>query len=71
MHDTVPFPNPIPPQGRRINGFNDNPRSNATHVPDYKPFVGSEACGVADVAFAAERVGGEACNKCDPDHPLE
>ncbi|KAF2822411.1 hypothetical protein CC86DRAFT_357233 [Ophiobolus disseminans] len=54
MHDTAPFPNPIPPQGRPNGGFNDNP-----------------PCGAVDVVFAAERVGGEACNVCEPDHPLD
>lgn len=70
MHNTVPFPNPTPPQGRPTGGENGNPRSMAP-VPDYRNAVGSEACGVVDIVNAGERIGGEACNKCEPDHPLE
>jgi hypothetical protein len=54
MQDTVPFPNPVPPQGRPTNAV-----------------VGSEACGTIDVVYAAERIGGDACHDCEPDHPLE
>ncbi|KAF2029478.1 hypothetical protein EK21DRAFT_67566 [Setomelanomma holmii] len=31
----------------------------------------SEACGVVDITVAAERAGGDACNACAPDHPLD
>jgi hypothetical protein len=67
MHDTVPFPHPIAPQGRPMGGYDGN----ATNVPEYRQAVGSEACGVVELVTAAERVGGEACNKCEPDHPME
>jgi hypothetical protein len=33
--------------------------------------VGTEACGTIDIVYAAERIGGEACHDCEPDHPLE
>jgi hypothetical protein len=33
--------------------------------------VGSEACGMIDIVYAAERIGGEACHECEPDHPLD
>jgi hypothetical protein len=54
MQDTVPFPNPVPPQGRPANSV-----------------VGIEACGVVDITYAADCVGGIACHDCEPDHPLD
>jgi hypothetical protein len=54
IQDTVPFPSPVPPQGRPT-----------------RSIVGSEACGTIDIVYAAERIGGEACHDCEPDHPLE
>ncbi|KAF1837177.1 hypothetical protein BDW02DRAFT_566421 [Decorospora gaudefroyi] len=53
MDATAPFPNPVPPQGR-------------PDQPEYT--MGKEACGRVDIAFAAERIGGETCNACDPGH---
>lgn len=69
MHSTVPFPSPVPPQGRPMPAV-VNPRSRAS-IPEYRNVVGSEACGVVETVMAAERVGGEACNVCEPDHPLD
>jgi hypothetical protein len=54
MHNTAPFPNPVPPQGRPVNSA-----------------LGSEACGRVDIIYASERIGGEACQDCEPDHPRE
>jgi hypothetical protein len=60
MHATMPFPDPVPPQGRPID-------SQGPYV-GYTVPVGSEACGMVDITLAAEKVGGEACNVCLPDH---
>jgi hypothetical protein len=30
-----------------------------------------ESCGLVDIIYAAERIGGEACHDCEPDHPLD
>jgi hypothetical protein len=30
-----------------------------------------EGCGLVDIIYAAERIGGEACHDCEPDHPLD
>lgn len=54
LHDTVPFPDPVPPQGRPVGSV-----------------VANETCEAAMVAYAAERVAGETCYGCEPDHPLE
>lgn len=60
MHATAPFPDPVAPQGRPLH-------SNVLNQP--RGFaIGSESCGFVDIAVAAERGGGEACNTCAPDH---
>ncbi|CBX91365.1 predicted protein [Plenodomus lingam JN3] len=57
MFATTPFPDPAPPQGRPPLG------------PGGRPVViGTEACGMIDVVFAAELGGGWPCNTCAPDH---
>jgi hypothetical protein len=57
--DTMPFPNAVPPRGRQA------PLQNPT---GYSIPVGSEACGQIIIEQAMERVGGDACNVCAPDH---
>lgn len=54
MHDTAPFPAPVPPPGRPV------------RVTDP-----GRGCGVVDIVYAAENVGGDACFDCEPDHPLD
>ncbi|KAH7377385.1 hypothetical protein BKA66DRAFT_572183 [Pyrenochaeta sp. MPI-SDFR-AT-0127] len=62
VDDTVPFPSPVPPQGR------PEGRVQSGHKQRVGYTVGAEACGIVDIAFAAERGGGDACNACAPDH---
>jgi hypothetical protein len=52
IQETVPFPTPMPPQGRPVG----------------VSVVGSEACGNVQVLVAAERGGGPGCFECEPDH---
>jgi hypothetical protein len=65
MHATVPFPDPVAPQGRPS-------RHDQTQAVIPDPYVGyaigNESCGRADTMTAVERGGGEACNTCAPDH---
>lgn len=55
LYATAPFPEPVPPMGRPIEGY-----------VGYT--VGTKACGTIEVEKAAERGGGQACNICEPDH---
>lgn len=57
MSATTPFPDPSPPQGRPPMGAGGSPA-----------IIGTEACGVVDIVFAAELGGGWPCNTCAPDH---
>jgi len=57
MSATTPFPDPSPPQGRPHLGGEGRPA-----------IIGTEACGMVDVVFAAELGGGVPCNTCAPDH---
>lgn len=57
MSATTPFPDPSPPQGRPPLGAGGRPAT-----------IGTEACGMVDVVFAAELGGGVPCNTCAPDH---
>ncbi|KAH8723776.1 hypothetical protein GQ44DRAFT_619413, partial [Phaeosphaeriaceae sp. PMI808] len=71
MHDTIPFPNPVPPQGRPY-GSQDQKifDTGSDNREQLSPLIGMEACGTIDIITAAES-GGGLCNSCEPDHPLE
>jgi hypothetical protein len=61
---TAPFPNPVPPQGRP-----DQRQTYGTLPIDYPAYtIGKESCGLVDITVATERIGGEPCNACAPDH---
>jgi hypothetical protein len=58
---TLPFPNPVPPQGR--------PDQGQAQQMDYsKLTLGKEACGMVQIEKAMEKIGGSPCNACASDH---
>jgi hypothetical protein len=58
---TLPFPNPVPPQGR--------PEQGQAQQMDYSTLtIGKEACGMVQIEKAMEKIGGSPCNACASDH---
>lgn len=68
MNATIPFPAPVPPQGRPLQ-HQQILHDSGSNVPELSGHtIGNEACGMMDIAIAAEYGGGQACNTCEPDH---
>lgn len=74
--DTMPFPAPVPPQGRPSSEDVPGPftygRAGGGRTDiQYQKFVGNKACGMINVISASECIGGPPCNDCYPDHPMQ
>ncbi|KAF9690674.1 hypothetical protein EKO04_011534 [Ascochyta lentis] len=62
LYATVPFPDAVPPMGRRAECHSRDPQVYFDHT------TSTRACGTIEVERAAEYGGDQLCNTCAPDH---